>query len=499
MPWIIAVLLLVAIVEFLSCYFSVGPVQRIFSMFSILVIGVDSLVIVGIRPSLGGVIIIYFSVFRIINLIKLIDARKQIDFLRSSFLRSSLSLVICQAIVIAVSYLLNITKLNYEDKWLILCLVILAGLLIMVFSLRRSLSKTRPKINNLFKPEDKLPSLSVAIPARNETDDLEQCLDSLIRSDYPKLEILVLDDCSQEKRTPEIIRQYAHDGVRFLAGKPPPDSWTAKNYAYEQMCEEANGEVILFCGVDVRFDRQTLKKMVELKNLKRKSMISFMPLNRTDQPRFSNLLIQPLRYLWELALPRRSFRRPPVLSTCWLIDRDVLISNGTFKAVSRSIIPERYFARQSSRQKDGYSFVCLGLELGLTSVKSFDEQLSTSLRTRYPLLKQRLENVALLSLIEFTLYIAPIAVFIYGLVDERWLLAVISFVSMVLAALLLFVISRQTYNRNILTSLIFYPLVFTYDLSLGLYSMWLYEFDEVIWKGRNVCIPVMKVIPQQNS
>ena len=45
-----------------------------------------------------------------------------------------------------------------------------------------------------------LPSISVLIPARNETEELHACLDALVASDYPKLEILVLDDCSQERQ-----------------------------------------------------------------------------------------------------------------------------------------------------------------------------------------------------------------------------------------------------------------------------------------------------------
>src|SRR4029077_9013676 len=60
--------------------------------------------------------------------------------------------------------------------------------------------------------ETDLPTVTVAIPARNEDAQLDQCLQSLLAGDYPKLEIIVLDDCSQD-RTSEIIRRFAHDGV----------------------------------------------------------------------------------------------------------------------------------------------------------------------------------------------------------------------------------------------------------------------------------------------
>jgi hypothetical protein len=34
------------------------------------------------------------------------------------------------------------------------------------------------------------------------------------------------------------------------------------------------------------------------------------------------------------------------------------------------------------------------------------------------------------------------------------------------------------------------------DISLLHYSMWQYEFSHVEWKGRNVCVPVMHVVPR---
>jgi glycosyltransferase involved in cell wall biosynthesis len=366
-------------------------------------------------------------------------------------------------------------------------------------SLQRGLAKTRPALGKLFSEESQLPSITVAIPARNETSDLEDCLNSLIGSDYPKMEILVLDDCSQEKRTPEIIRSYAHSGVRFLAGEVPGKSWTAKNFAYEQLAAEANGEVIVFCGVDIRFNVQALRKMIELKIAKKKKMISFMPVNQLPGSEFKGLLVQPLRYLWELGIPRRYLGRPPVLSSCWLIDRQQLMDAGSFMAYSRSIIPERYIAREVSKKDDGYSFIAQGAYLGLSSAKSFDEQLSTAVRTKYPLLKQRLEHVAILSLLEFWLFLAPIGLFIYELVAGSLIVSILSALAVVLASLVVLVVTRLTYGKSLLLSLVCYPLVVTYDILINLYSMWCYEFSEVVWKGRNVCIPVMQLITPNKS
>ena len=42
------------------------------------------------------------------------------------------------------------------------------------------------------------PLVSVLIGTRNRPQPLLRCLNSILSQNYPKLEVLVLDDCSQE-------------------------------------------------------------------------------------------------------------------------------------------------------------------------------------------------------------------------------------------------------------------------------------------------------------
>lgn len=68
------------------------------------------------------------------------------------------------------------------------------------------------------RPEDfrrvDLPSVAVLVPARNEAKVLEECLEALLESDHPSLEIHVLSDGSTDG-TAEIARRYAGHGVRL--------------------------------------------------------------------------------------------------------------------------------------------------------------------------------------------------------------------------------------------------------------------------------------------
>jgi hypothetical protein len=63
------------------------------------------------------------------------------------------------------------------------------------------------------------PLVSVLIPARNEADRIGPCLHSLVNQDYPNIEILVLDDYSEDG-TAEVVKQFSQ--VQLLAGEPLP-------------------------------------------------------------------------------------------------------------------------------------------------------------------------------------------------------------------------------------------------------------------------------------
>jgi hypothetical protein len=357
-----------------------------------------------------------------------------------------------------------------------------AALVILASTLRHLRTTRPPRLEN--EASQDLPTLSVCIPARDETDDLDACLRSLIASNYPKLEILVLDDSSQDRRTPEIIRQFAHDGVIFLAGKALPAQWLAKNYAYDQLASEANGDILLFCGVDCRFEPDSLTNLVKTLQQKSKSMISLLPKNLLPNS-YKRSLLQPARYAWELSLPRKLLNRPPVLSTCWLIKRDELEAAGGFSAVQRKIVPEAFFARVTARN-EGYSFLLADQSIGIASTKSFPEQKSTAIRTRFPQLHRRPEIVALVALAEISLLFWPLAICGAAIFYERWPLALIAGLAYVVHAYVYARVVNLTYQRFVPEGIIIFPLAVVYDVVILIYSMWQYMFGKVDWKGRDV-------------
>jgi chlorobactene glucosyltransferase len=376
----------------------------------------------------------------------------------------------------------------------ITAVLLLLTAVVLYLTTHRSLVRMRLPFRERAYVTKSLPTVTIAIPARNETKDLERCLQTIVQSTYPKLEVLVLDDCSQNKRTPEIIRQFAHDGVRFIAGEAPGDEWLAKNYAYHRLANEANGELLLFCGVDTRFEPQTIKILVESMLDDKKDMISFMPTNALPANTFKALLVQPIRYAWEISLPRNWAIRPPVLSTCWLIRKQALRTQGGFEAVRRTILPERFFAREL-QSDNRYGFYLADDEVGLTCDKQYSEQHDTAIRMRYPQLYKRIETLSLVTLLSMLLAIAPSILVVAAILQQQWVLLALSLSTLVLCSFWYKTVAAVTYQRNLPMSLVLATPALLYDVYLLHVSFWKYEFSEVIWKGRNICIPVMQVYP----
>ncbi len=485
--------------ELLLTLFPTSKLRRDLAVFISFAVLVVSLALLLLSMSLFTVLLFILGMYRSTNLLRVARARIHKKYLRRSALQTSSWLAIVQAL--ATMAWLSDTHLGLAglNLWLFIAWADVALATVLMTSTFRHIWTTRfPHLSVTDSGDANLPTLTVAIPARNETDDLEECLASLVASDYPKLEILVLDDCSQNKHTPEVIRSYAHAGVRFLQGKVPDDNWLAKNSAYQQLYTEANGELILFCGVDVRFQPGSLRELVAALQHKHKNMISLIPQNNVPSALTSleTTLLQPMRYAWEISLPRRLFHRPPVLSTCWLIRREIITSAGGFAAVSRSVVPESYFARVSAVQ-DGYSFMQSSAKMGILSKKGRVEQRATAIRTEYPRVHRRIELVMMLSLTELGGILLPYALVIGSLLHlvhtSLWLPSLIAVI--ILTATYASVVTL-TYRVWLVRALIQLPLAAVIDIALLNYSMIKYEFFDVIWKDRNVCIPVMRVTDQ---
>lgn len=97
-----------------------------------------------------------------------------------------------------------------------------------------------------------LPLVSVLIPARNEAANIHATLQSLVDMHYPNLEVIVLDDGSEDE-TYAIAAEFARVDARFRVekGSSLPEDWLGKNWACHQLAGLATGDWLLFIDADV--------------------------------------------------------------------------------------------------------------------------------------------------------------------------------------------------------------------------------------------------------
>ena len=87
-------------------------------------------------------------------------------------------------------------------------------------------------------------TVSVVIPVFNGGDDLDKCLAALMRSDFPLLECIVVDDASTDGRTRQISESH---GARVLEMEQQGGPAIARNRG----AAEAQGDILFFTDADV--------------------------------------------------------------------------------------------------------------------------------------------------------------------------------------------------------------------------------------------------------
>jgi glycosyltransferase involved in cell wall biosynthesis len=103
------------------------------------------------------------------------------------------------------------------------------------------------------------PRVSVIAAARNEARHLRQALGSLLALDYPNLELILVNDRSDDA-TGEILAEMAAADRRLkiihITDLPP--GWLGKNHALWNGSLQASGELLLFTDADIVMSPATL-------------------------------------------------------------------------------------------------------------------------------------------------------------------------------------------------------------------------------------------------
>ncbi len=125
---------------------------------------------------------------------------------------------------------------------------------------------------------ERIPLVSIMVPARNEAAVIRRTVQHLSQQDYPNYELIVLDDNSTDG-TDDIARQH---GARVIAGQPLAPGWMGKNWACHQMQAVASGDILVFTDADVVWNPGALATLVSQMERTKADLYTVWPTQHTE-------------------------------------------------------------------------------------------------------------------------------------------------------------------------------------------------------------------------
>jgi chlorobactene glucosyltransferase len=228
------------------------------------------------------------------------------------------------------------------------------------------------------EPDAAAPFVSILVPARNEARRIVRCLSSLAAQEYPRFEVLLLDDDSEDATRPlaEQIGFGETGHLRIIHGLPLPNEWTGKAWACHQLAGAAGGDYLLFTDADTVHGPEMLAAAVAEARRTGASLFSLWPRQITVS--LGEKAVIPLLYLaaaglvphFVLAAAQRFASLARILPRSFL--RSNGIANGQFllfrradyfavgghQAVRNHLVEDVALARQvAARIADGFRLV----------------------------------------------------------------------------------------------------------------------------------------------
>ncbi len=165
----------------------------------------------------------------------------------------------------------------------------------------------------LFAPPPSLtpgprPAISVLIPARNEERSIRETVTAVLRSRWMQLEVVVLDDHSED-RTAEIVLEIARRDprVRLETAPPLPAGWCGKQHACHALSRLARNPYLVFLDADVRLAPEGLGQSIAFLEESGAGLVSGFP--RQETVTFLERLLLPLIHFVLLGfLPMKRMR-----------------------------------------------------------------------------------------------------------------------------------------------------------------------------------------------
>lgn len=200
--------------------------------------------------------------------------------------------------------------------------------------------------------------MSVLIPARDEADNIGDCLASVLActSTGWDLEVIVLDDRSSDE-TGRIARATGDERVKVVDGRELPDGWLGKSYACNQLVEASSGEWLLFLDADIRLKPEALENALAMAEAQEEGLITGFAYQHTGT--WLEKLVVPLMtftIICHLPIPLvRASRDPRFVAAhggFMLVHRNSYMRCGGHAAIRTDLVDDMALARGIKKAGD---------------------------------------------------------------------------------------------------------------------------------------------------
>ena len=233
-----------------------------------------------------------------------------------------------------------------------------------------------------------LPFVSIIVPARNEQDNIERCILSLLAQDYPSFEVIVVDDNSIDntlrmvKDIKSRVKGLSEDSspsihrLKIITITEKPVKWTGKTWASEQGYLQSAGNVLLFTDADTYYmSKDTISQTVSYMQKENLDVLTGLPFIELRD--FWSKVTMPLWNHFSILLGANTgaMNNPKskvayLMGSFFLIRRKVIEEVGTFRSVRNAIQEDRELGMRIKQA--GYNMKIVRIDNAVSALWSRD-------------------------------------------------------------------------------------------------------------------------------
>ncbi|MDG6904530.1 MAG: glycosyltransferase [Nitrososphaerota archaeon] len=224
------------------------------------------------------------------------------------------------------------------------------SLLAYLIASERAAPRFEDSLRGLGRDSNPNTMVSIIIPARNEERDISKCLESLVTQSYQYLEIVVVDDSSEDK-TLEVARKFSERSkqVKTISAGSKPKGWIGKSWPCWKGYEESKGDYLLFVDADSTLDTTLVESSLRYVQEKKIDVFSLSPkvrLHGTIARAVLPVISAAINILYPMKkVNDKKSNRAYVFGTFVMVSRKVYASFGGHEGVKEEIVEDAAIAR----------------------------------------------------------------------------------------------------------------------------------------------------------